>query len=210
MTETINMFFSNIFGNNSILATILIATIPIIELRGAIPFGVNLVLWGEFALNIWQSFLYGLIGSCLIVPILALIFTPLIKLLKNTKMFRKIACAIENYIKNKSQKFKNSDSSNSRALFKKLFFIFIFVAIPLPLTGVWTGTCVSLFLGLNYFQTCLTVIAGNIIAGLLIVTILTIFPWLNDWLLLIFVLIVIIAIIVEIVKNSILKHKNKN
>ena len=39
MTEWLKELFVAIFGTNSWLATIIISMIPIIELRGAIPFG---------------------------------------------------------------------------------------------------------------------------------------------------------------------------
>ena len=79
MTEFIENIFSSIFGNNVILATILIAIIPIIELKGAIPFSMSPEIWGSFALPYWEAFIYGLIGSSLIVPILALLYVPIIK-----------------------------------------------------------------------------------------------------------------------------------
>ena len=91
MTEFIENIFSSIFGNNVILATILIAVVPIIELKGAIPFSMSSQIWGTNALSLVSAFLYGLLGSCLVVPILALIYTPIINWLKKTKLFKKLA-----------------------------------------------------------------------------------------------------------------------
>ena len=51
MTEIINNIFSTIFGDNVILATILIAMVPIVELRGAIPFATNSGFWGSNTLT---------------------------------------------------------------------------------------------------------------------------------------------------------------
>ena len=82
MTDFIENIFSSIFGNNVVLATILIAIIPIIELKGAIPFSMSPEIWGSFALPYWEAFFYGLLGSCLIVPILALLYVPIINWLK--------------------------------------------------------------------------------------------------------------------------------
>ena len=202
MSEFFNNLFSNVFGDNIILATILIAMIPVVELRGAIPFATNTKIWNSLALSNWSAFGWSLLGSSAIVPIIALVFTPLIKLLKKTKFFGKIANFIENRVKNKAK------SINSNNLWKKLLGVFIFVAIPLPLTGVWTGTCVAIFLGLNYWQTCLTVISGNIVAGLLISLILEFFPALNDYLIWIFLLILALVIVYELIKFLIEKRKN--
>jgi purine-cytosine permease-like protein len=46
--------------------------------------------------------------------------------------------------------------------------VFIFVAIPLPMTGVWTGTAIAVFLGLSYKDSILPVCIGNLVAGLLV------------------------------------------
>ena len=43
--------------------------------------------------------------------------------------------------------------------------MFAFVAIPLPLTGVWTGTCIALFIGMNKRDIMTSVILGNLVAG---------------------------------------------
>ena len=52
MTEFIQEIVLAIFGNNAILATIFISMIPVVELRGAIPFGSSKEIWGENALSI--------------------------------------------------------------------------------------------------------------------------------------------------------------
>ena len=46
--------------------------------------------------------------------------------------------------------------------------MFIFVAVPLPVTGVWTGTAIAVFLGLKFKDAVLPVCVGNLIAGLII------------------------------------------
>ena len=46
--------------------------------------------------------------------------------------------------------------------------VFVFIAIPLPMTGVWTGTAIAVFLGLKFRQVILPVLGGNLVAGLII------------------------------------------
>jgi uncharacterized membrane protein YfcA len=55
----------------------------------------------------------------------------------------------------------------SETLLKQLG-VFIFVAIPLPLTGVWTGTAIAVFLNLKFKNVILPVVIGNLVAGLII------------------------------------------
>ncbi len=212
MTDWISGILVNIFGNNVVLATVLISMVPIFELRGAIPIGVH-ELWGSVALNNWTAFGWSLLGSSLVVPIIALIFIPIINWLKKTKLFGKLATSIEQRIKNKAEGIGGAEEKSkkfSRAYWKKVLAVFVFVAIPLPLTGVWTGTCVAVFLGLDYLTTCTTVITGNVIAGLLIALILQFFPWLNNWLIWIFLGLLLVFIIIEIIKHFIKKNKTKN
>lgn len=210
MTEFINNIFATVFGNNIILATILIAMIPIIEIRGAIPFATNSKFWGNLCMTNWQAFGWSLLGSCAIVPVIALIAMPIINWLKRTKLFGKLANGIETRIKNKASTINGANEQGkkfSKAYWKKVIGVFIFVAIPLPLTGVWTGTCVALFLGIDFISTCLSVIAGNVVAGILIALILEFFPWLNDWLFFIFLALVVVFVAYEIIRHFIEKKK---
>ena len=213
MTEFLNNLFATVFNDNIVLATILIATMPIVELRGAIPFATNPGFWGDLAMNQWTAFGWSLLGSSAIVPIIALIFLPIIKWLKTTKLFGKLATAIENRVKGKTTNIENAEEKSkrfSKAYWKKMLAIFAFVAVPLPFTGVWTGTCIAVFVGLDYISSCTSVIAGNIVAGLLITLILEFFPWLNNWLFYIFLIIIAVIVVYELIKYFINKKKAQN
>jgi len=219
MAEAIHEIFKNIFGTNVWLATILISMIPIIELRGGIPFGMDKSLWGDVALSSWKSFSFSFLGSCLVVPFLALLFLPIINWLKKTKLFKNLATSIENMIKKKSTKIeadanKNLENVNeekpkkfNKQYFIKIFGVFLFVAIPLPLTGVWTGTAIAVLLNFNFIETCITVILGNFVAGIIMMTICSIFPNFTNIILIVFLALALIFIIFAIIKNKINKNK---
>ncbi len=213
MTEFLNNLFATVFNDNIILATILIAMLPVVELRGAIPFATNFGFWGDLAMNQWTAFGWSLLGSSAIVPIVALIFLPIIKWLKTTRLFGKLATAIENRVKSKTTNIENAEEKSkrfSKAYWKKMLAIFVFVAVPLPFTGVWTGTCIAVFIGLDYISSCVSVIAGNVVAGLLITLILEFFPWLNNWLFYIFLIIIAVIVVYELIKFLISKKKTQN
>lgn len=213
MTTFLSNFFASFFGDNVILATILISILPVIELRAGIPFGTNSAFWGELALSNWQSFGWSLLGTSLIVPIIALIFIPILNLLKRIRIFNKLAYAIENRVKSKSEKIEGAEEkckNFSRGYWKKVLGIFVFVSIPLPFTGVWTGTCIAVFIGLDYLSTCISVICGNVVAGLLITLILQVFPWLNDWLFYIFLILVLVFVLYELIRHFLKKKPKEN
>lgn len=212
MTEFLTNFFSTVFGDNIELATTLISMIPIIELRGAIPFATNTNFWGANSMNQWEALGWSLLGSCAVVFLLAAIFLPIINWLKKTKVFGKLALAVENRIKSKSEAIDGANEKSSRfsrTYWKKVLATFLFVAIPLPLTGVWTGSCLAVFVGLDYWTTCITVVGGNIVAGVFISLIIEFFPWLNNYLFYIFLILVVMFILYEVIKHYIKKHKKK-
>lgn len=228
MVQFIENLFSSVFGDNVILATILIAMIPIIELKGAIPFSMSVDIWANNALSFMPAFWCGLLGSCLVVPILALIYAPIIKFLKGTKLFRKLAIKIEERVNSKKgnieQKVEEADALEnsqvkkvekdepkkySKSFWIKLLGVFAFVAIPLPLTGVWTGTCIAVCLGLNFWWTCLTVLVGNIIAGIMITFVSSLFG--DATIIFVFILLGLILLfaVVGLISKLIKKRKNK-
>ena len=171
MIQALQQFLAHIFGDNAFLATIVIALIPIIEIKGAIPFGMSTSIFGDSALSPIMSYLASLIGSCALVPLLALLYTPIIKCLKQTKLFRKIGERIDNRINKRREKVEKkirNSSSKKKTLWLKILGVFAFVVLPLPLTGVWTGTALSVALGLNFWITCIVVILANCISGLFI------------------------------------------
>lgn len=210
MTEFLHNLFATIFNDNIILATIIISTLPVIELRGAIPFATNPGFWAKNTMTNWEALGWSCLGSCAIVPIVAVIFLPLINWFKTTKLFGKLALALENRVKSKTSNIENAEVKSkkfSKEYWKKMLAVFIFVAIPLPFTGVWTGTCMAVFIGLDHLSTCISVIGGNIIAGILITLILEFFPWLNGWLFYIFLILIAMFIIFEIIKYFIKKKR---
>lgn len=196
MTEFLGNIFAFVFDSHSGIATVIISMFPIIELKGAIPIGMSVDYWGDFALNGKVAFLLSLLGSSLIVPIIALIFTPVLRWLKDTRMFRRIGEQIDKKVNKHSEELTRKLNENpTRKLYKNIIgclLIFMFVAIPLPLTGVWTGTCVAVAIGLNFWQVCLSVILGNVVAGLIIVFVCSAFPQIVTILSLIFIAIVLV------------------
>ena len=212
MIEFLGGIFSGIFGTHSAIATVIISMFPLIELKGGIPVGMSVDFWGNYALSGTASFLYALLGSCLVVPILALIFKPIIAWLKKTKLFRRLGNMLDQKVKNHSEninKKTSNEGSSAKKIWLKALFIFGFVAVPLPLTGVWTGTCVAVAIGLKFWQTVLSVVLGNIVAGLIITTICAVFPEFTTILFIIFLVIILCMIAWTIIKNLMTKRKQK-
>jgi len=212
MSEWIKMLFVKIFGTHSEIATLLISMIPIVELRGAIPFGSATALWGENALSLWASFGVSVLGSTLVCVILTFAFWPIFNWLKKTKWFKKLADFIEKKLNKNSENIdkKTKDEKNEKKIFwLKFWGVLLFVAIPLPLTGVWTGTCLGLFLGLSKLHTMAAVIPGNICAGLIMTLVSYFFADNTMIVFLAFLALVVLFVLYEVIKSFVRKRKNK-
>ena len=158
-------FISNLIGDAH-LATIIMSIVPLIELKGGIIFARGV------GLNLFESFGLAYLGSTLaFIPVFFLL-VPILNLLKKIKWFTSFANKIELYFKDKSAealiKAQKSGKKARSEKFYKILGTFIFVAIPLPMTGVWTGTAVAVFLGLKFKDAILPVVIGNFIAGAII------------------------------------------
>lgn len=191
MTESISIFLANIFNDNVVLATIIISIIPLIELKGAIPFGMSKGFWGNNALTAWQAFGCSVLGGLAITTVLAVVFKPIYNWLKDKRFFKSIINFFTSSVQKKSQQVEErKESSQTKRLIAKFLTVLIFVAIPVPGTGVYTGTALAIFLGLNFPLTILSVTIGNFIAGLIIMFICSIFPEFTTiifWVLILFI-----------------------
>lgn len=211
MLDGITNFFHSIFGTNVVLATIIIAIVPLIELKGAIPFAMSQNMWGELALSPVEAFLYAFLGSMIIVPILALVFKPIYNYIKDKKFFKSIVNFFVGDINKKSNEVDRitKEKTKTKTLWLKILTVVLFVAFPVPLTGVWTGTCLAVLMGLNFWQTFLSVAVGNVVCGIIVAFVCSIFPSATNIILYVFLALIVIALIVKVVLHIIKKKKEK-
>lgn len=205
MTEAIVNFFRDLFGNDY-LTTFFIALLPIVELRGAVPVAFTM------GLSWWQAFGLAYLGSSIVAPILLLLLKPILELLKKIKFFNRFATAIESMFQDKAKSIAEragkSDSARKEEWIK-IIGVFTFVALPIPLTGVWTGTAVAVFLGVKFWKALGAILLGNFTAGV-IMTLLSIFcAEYLDTILMVFFILVILLLALFIAKVIIRMVKSK-
>lgn len=136
------------------IATVLISTLPISELRGAIPFAMS-----AFGFSAAKAFLIACFGN-LIPPFLILFFIePLSKFLSTRS--RTIQCFFEWLFARTRRKLqKNYEIWGALGLL-------VFVAIPLPMTGAWTGAIGAFVFGLPFKKAYPAIVGGVLIAGII-------------------------------------------
>ena len=151
-------FISQLVGND-VWATIVMSFVPLIELKGGIVFARSCEI--DFLL----SFLYAYIGSTIVFFPIYFLLLPFLNLVKKIKILSKIAHKIESYFNSKADQAVKENKDGKKRFTKlrlKQLGVFIFVAIPLPMTGIWTGTAIAVFLKLKFKDAVLPAVIGNL------------------------------------------------
>ena len=137
--------------------TVLVSMLPVVELRGGIPFGV------AAGLSMPVAFLAAFIGNMIPVPFLILCTRRILGFLRqHVPIFR----GFVDWLGRRAEK-------NTELVLKYRFWgLFVLVAIPLPGTGAWTGSLVAAVLDMRLSRAVPAITAGVLTAGA-IITLLT-------------------------------------
>ncbi len=132
--------------------TLLMSMLPIIELRGAIPYGIAMGLPPLEAAGL------AILGSMLPVPFLLLFLDPVFFYLRNQPFFRH---QIDRYTHRTLKKIERTKTFGTVALV-------FFVGIPLPGTGVWTGSFAASLMDIDFKRALLAIFLGDLLAALVV------------------------------------------
>ena len=149
------MFDTILAAAREYLRIFVIAMLPVIELRGAIPVGI---LDGQPLVPVY---LVALLGNTLPVPFLILFSQQLLRWLAK---FPKVGPFFQRIIDKAVEK-----SHSERFQKYELLALFTFVAIPLPGTGAWTGSLIAAILQINWKKALPVIFAGIAAAGVIMI-----------------------------------------
>lgn len=139
------------------LIVFLISMVPLIELRGAIPYAVG------FGLPLLPSIAVSVLGNLLPVPFIFLFARRVLEWGKEKKYIGPFFT----WCLQKGEKGgKKLEAKAGRGLYWALL---LFVGIPLPGTGAWTGTLAASLLDMDFKKSVLYVILGVLLAGAIMV-----------------------------------------
>ena len=130
--------------------TMLVSMIPIVELRGGLPFGVALGLPYPVA------FTAAVIGNILPAPFIVVYIRRIFQWMRR-RMPR-----LNNLVDKLERK---AHLKGQRVTKYKYLGLMLFVAVPLPGTGAWTGSLAAAFLDMPLRKALPSIIAGVILAG---------------------------------------------
>ena len=132
------------------LFTMLVSMLPIIELRGGLPFGVAL------GLPYYLAFPAAVIGNLIPAPFIIVYIRRIFELMR--KYLPSLNGLVDKLEKKAHLKGKKVQKYQYLGLW-------IFVAIPLPGTGAGTGSMAAAFLGMRLKKAMPAVVLGVLTAG---------------------------------------------
>ncbi|MBR3406719.1 MAG: small multi-drug export protein [Bacteroidales bacterium] len=136
----------------------LIAMVPLIEIRGAIPYAV---IWG---LPLIPSIIVAVIGNMVPVPIIFLFARKVLEWGKDKPVIDKFFT----WCLEKGEKGgRKLEAKAGKGLYWALF---LFVGIPLPGTGAWTGMLAASILNMDFKKSTLAALGGVLLAGAIMLT----------------------------------------
>ena len=130
-----------------------ISMVPIIELRGALPYAIAV------GIPVIPAYILCIVANMVPVPFLLLFGRKILDWLKSVPLFSKPAHWYEEKLVKKAEKI------NSYAKWG----LFLLVAIPLPGTGAWTGVLAATFLNMKPRQALPMIFLGVLTAGIIMV-----------------------------------------
>ena len=151
----------------------LISMVPLIELRGAIPYAVGFIKGGA-ELSLPMCYVVAIIGNMLPVPVIFFFARKvLVRTITDengnvTEKKRLIAGTFSRFCDFCMKK----GEKGGRKLMEKAkggvyVALLLFVGIPVPGTGAWTGTLAASILDLDFKKSVVAVMAGVVLAGII-------------------------------------------
>lgn len=145
------------------VVVVLISALPIVELRGSIPVGINV-----FHMNPWLVFALSVFGNMIPIPFILLFLGPVSRFLMRFSLGKRFFEWLFARTRKKTAEIEKYETLG----------LTVFVAIPLPATGGWTGAMAAFLLGMKFNHSMWSIFLGVAIAGV-IMTVLSLMGWLG-------------------------------
>ncbi len=150
MIESILAFLN---GLPKEIITIIIAALPISELRGAIPVG-HLAL----KMPIFKTLILAYTGNMLPVIPLLILLEPVSERLRRFHLLRKFFDWLFERTKKRAEMVERYEALG----------LILFVALPLPITGAWTGCVAASLFKIKFRYAFPAIFVGVLIAGIIV------------------------------------------
>ena len=132
-----------------------ISMVPIIELRGALPYAIAV------GIPVIPAYILCIVANMVPVPFIFFFARKVLEWGKDKPVIGKFFTFCLEKGKKGGEKLK---AKAGRGLFVALL---LFVGIPIPGTGAWTGTLAASILDMDFKSSCLAVMLGVLLAGII-------------------------------------------
>jgi len=139
------------------VATVLMAALPILELRGAIPVAI-----GVYGMDPLTAYILAVIGNMLPVVPLLLFLGSVSNYLRRWVFWD----VFFNWLFTRTYHRHNAKFERYGTIA-----LLFFVAVPLPVTGAWTGCAAAFVFGIQFRHAFIAILAGVMLAGIIVTSI---------------------------------------
>jgi uncharacterized membrane protein len=140
-------------GSPHEVVTLVLSTLPVSELRGAIPYAITI---GGMS---WQkAYVIAVIGNFLPVIPIVLLIGPVSEYLRRVGAFDRFFDWLFARTRRKGKLIERFE----------VLGLILFVAIPLPVTGAWTGSVAAFIFGVRKRVAFPAILCGILIAGVVV------------------------------------------
>lgn len=139
----------------------LISMVPLVEIRGAIPYALTQINLGADISFFWCC-VAAILGNMVPVPIIFFFARKVLEWGADKKFIGKFFtwCL---------EKGHKGGAALEQKAGKGLYWaLFLFIGIPLPGTGAWTGTLAASILDMDFKKSTLAAIGGVLLAGVIV------------------------------------------
>lgn len=137
------------------LAVVLLAALPVTELRLALPFARGVLEW-----SLAPAFLWSVVGNLLPVPFILWLLGPVTDWAERHW----------NWLHRFLEKLFSYTRRRHTAKFDRMrdLALIAFVAIPLPITGAWSGSLAAFVFGVERRKAFALIVVGVLIAAVIV------------------------------------------
>ncbi|MGD2278682.1 MAG: small multi-drug export protein [Candidatus Omnitrophota bacterium] len=148
----IDQIANSLVAINKELAVVVLAALPVSELRGSIPLALAMGFTPS------KAYLLSFIGN--LIPVVPLLFLlqPIAYRLRHIKIFEKFFDWLFERTRRKASLVEKFEAIG----------LILFVAIPLPVTGAWTGCVAATLFKVRFRYAFICIVLGVAIAGLIV------------------------------------------
>lgn len=151
----LSLYWENTAGNQMTneLITVIVAALPVSELRGAIPLALL-----TFKIPLAKAFLLSVLGNLIPVIPLLLFLQPVSEKLRRLRLWSKFFDYLFERTRRKASLVEKYETLG----------LALFVAVPLPITGAWTGCIAASLFKIRFRYAFLAISIGVLIAAIIV------------------------------------------